>query len=102
MEKETYTVTELIPRAIQRVEAKLAEMKSLPAEKHEQLPQALQNFYAELDELRILVLLEESEREAAKGVWHTHEEVFSAVRENLHKRRSTAPADESGVRARAV
>jgi len=47
------------------------------------MPAAWNGLFEKMEELRILRLLEESEREAEQGVWLTHEEVFSELRRRL-------------------
>ena len=71
----------------------------------ELVPNALEGIYDKLDELRILRLLEESEREAEKGIWLSHEEVFAALHKRLEEMRTKRPEDDDGyyeVRANAV
>ena len=71
----------------------------------ELVPGALEGVFGKMEELRILQLLEESEREAEKGIWLTHEEVFSSLRKKLADLQAKGFDEESEyleVRANAV
>ena len=49
------------------------------------IPKALERVYDQLDELRILTMLEESEREAEAGHFLTLEECFESLRTRLRQ-----------------
>ena len=50
-----------------------------------------------MEELRTLRLLEESEREAERGLWLTHEEVFGELRKRLDDNNFTSYEAKANV-----